>query len=142
MQKPIFHLAFPIHDPDLAKQFYIDGLGFNLGRENKHALIIHCQGHQIVAHVVDSALPEPESVYPHHFGLIFSTEQEWQALLDRVKHKALPLFTQPKVRFPGMPIEHKSFFVKDPSNNLLEFKYYTHEASIFGAKAVNQIGDL
>ena len=34
----LFHLAFPTHDVDAAKRFYLDGLGCTLGRESRQAV--------------------------------------------------------------------------------------------------------
>lgn len=80
----LFHLAFPVHDLVLAKDFYHHKLGFSLGRESAHALILEFGNHQIVAHKVDTLLPSQEGIYPRHFGLIFSSDMSlmlfWQKL--------------------------------------------------------------
>jgi len=48
---------------------------------------------------------------------------------------------EPKIRFPNSPLEHHSFFIKDPSNNLLEFKYYKHSLAIFGEQSFKSVGE-
>jgi extradiol dioxygenase family protein len=48
---------------------------------------------------------------------------------------------KPRVRFPGTRIEHHTFFLQDPSENLLEFKHYTHESAIFGEREFRAVGD-
>jgi len=53
----------------------------------------------------------------------------------------LPFYQQPRVRYPGTRIEHHTFFVEDPSHNLLEFKHYTHESAIFGEQGFQEVGD-
>jgi extradiol dioxygenase family protein len=49
--------------------------------------------------------------------------------------QGLEFFTDPEqpgiVRFSGRPEEHLTFFLKDPSNNLIEFKIYNNEEWIF-----------
>jgi|GEM_PF-5891606 len=50
MANILFHLAFPVHDFELAKYFYHNLLGFEIGRESEHALIFNFASHQIVAH--------------------------------------------------------------------------------------------
>jgi extradiol dioxygenase family protein len=45
------------------------------------------------------------------------------------------------VRFPGTPLEHHTFFLEDPSHNLLEFKHYVRESAIFGETEISTIGD-
>jgi len=141
MTNRLFHLAFPIHDVEAATRFYVDGLGCTLGRASKEALTFGLAGHQLVGHLVLGQIPEQQGIYPRHFGLIFLSETEWQALADRAKAKGLRFYQQPRVRFPGTRIEHRTFFLEDPSHNLLEFKHYTYESAIFGEHEHNQIGD-
>jgi extradiol dioxygenase family protein len=137
----LFHLAFPITDLAEAKKFYVEGLGCSLGREAESAVILGLAGHQIVAHLVEEPLPKQKGVYPRHFGLIFTSEKDWQALADRAKAKGLTFYQQPKTRFEGKSTEHRTFFLEDPSHNLLEFKFYVHESAIFGEQASHSIGD-
>lgn len=137
----LFHLAFPIHDLALAKEFYQDKLGFSLGRESEQALIFNFDNHQIVAHKVESKLPEQGSIYPRHFGLIFVDEREFDTFIERLKQHKVPFETPVKTRFKDSKIEHRSFFLKDPSNNLLEFKYYSFASAIFGEREFKKIGD-
>ncbi len=82
-----------------------------------------------------------KGIYPSHFGLIFVSQEEWQALADRAKAKGLSFYQQPRVRFPGTRIEHRTFFLEDPSRNLLEFKHYTYESAIFGEQDFTEVGD-
>jgi hypothetical protein len=101
---------------------------------------MNCYGHQIVAHVADDLTPQ-RGIYPRHFGLIFSQEQDWQALLQRAQAHQLKFYQSPKRRFPGTPLEHRTFFLEDPFFNLLEFKYYCHASAIFGEATYAQVGD-
>jgi hypothetical protein len=141
MTNSLFHLAFPIHDLQETLQFYVDGLGCTVGRRSKQAVTLGLAGHQLVGHLVPDQLPKQQGIYPRHFGLIFLSQVDWQALADRAKAKNLPFFQQPRVRFPGLRVEHHTFFLEDPSHNLLEFKHYTHESAIFGEHEHIQIGD-
>lgn len=141
MTQALFHLAFPIHDTEAAKRFYVEGLGCTLGRESHRAVTLGLAGHQLVAHVVPEAPSGQRGIYPRHFGLIFLERDQWQALVDRAKENRLTFHQQPRVRFPGTRIEHRTFFLKDPSGNLLEFKHYSHESAIFGEREFTEIGD-
>jgi len=141
MSDILFHLAFPIHDIDAAKRFYVDGLGCTLGRESGRAVIFGLPGHQLVAHVVDLPHESQQGIYPRHFGLVFLSKSQWQALVDRANKNVLPFYQQPRVRFPGTRIEHHTFFLQDPSRNLLEFKHYTYETAICGERDFREIGD-
>ncbi len=137
----LFHLAFPIHDLELAKTFYLDQLGCELGRSSEHALIFKFGAHQIVAHKIDAPLPPQQGIYPRHFGLIFQEKEKFDALIQRLNSKQVHFEIPLKTRFPNSKIEHQSFFLKDPSNNLLEFKYYTYPSAIFGEQELKQIGE-
>jgi extradiol dioxygenase family protein len=137
----LFHLAFPVTDLAAAKKFYVDGLGCSLGRETADAVILGLAGHQIVAHLVEESGPPQKGVYPRHFGLIFTVEKQWQALADRARAKGLTFYQQPRTRYEGKPTEHRTFFLEDPSRNLLEFKYYVHDSAIFGEQDHHEIGD-
>lgn len=141
MKDALFHLAFPIHDFEATLRFYVDGLGCAVGRRSKHAMTLGLAGHQLVAHVVPDESSKQKGIYPRHFGLVFLSLEEWQALADRAKEKGLCFYQQPRVRFPGTRIEHRTFFLEDPSHNLLEFKHYTYESAIFGEQGHGQVGD-
>ncbi|MEK7301278.1 MAG: glyoxalase, partial [Nitrospirota bacterium] len=68
-------------------------------------------------------------------------QSDWEAVAERARQHGLSFYQQPRVRFPGTRIEHRTFFLEDPSRNLLEFKHYTHESAIFGERDVTAVGD-
>ena len=136
----LFHLAFPVHDLAAAKQFYVEGLGCALGRESPTAVTFGLAEHQLVAHLSEDELDRQKGIYPRHFGLVLTREEEWQALADRAEAQHLTFYQQPRRRFPGTRIEHRTFFLEDPSGNLLEFKYYVHESAIFGERDYTSVG--
>ena len=141
MNQTIFHLAFPVTDIAQTKSFYIDGLGCIAGRETPHALILDLYGHQLVAHVTKEPLIAQRGIYPRHFGLIFTSQSDWDNLLARSQQQQLLFREEPKHRFVGSPLEHSTFFLEDPFYNLMEFKYYRHAQSIFGNYEYALIGD-
>lgn len=137
----LFHLAFPVHDLLLAKKFYQEQLGFSLGRESENALIFNFGAHQIVAHKVNEVSSLQEGIYPRHFGLIFLEKKEFLAFIARLEAKNIHFELPLKTRFKDTRIEHQSFFLKDYSHNLLEFKYYSFASAIFGEIDYKKIGD-
>ncbi|MGH2619431.1 MAG: VOC family protein [Anaerolineales bacterium] len=141
MGKILFHLAFPVTDLEEAKRFYVAGLGCSLGRESSSAITLELMGHQLVGHLTKEPLPPQQGIYPRHFGLVFTSEEDWQALVDRAKAKGLAFFQQPRRRFPETRLEHATFFLEDPAHNLLEFKHYRHDSAIFGEREYGEIGD-
>jgi len=141
MGSVFFHLAFPTHNLEEAKRFYVDGLGCTLGRQSPQAVLLEFKNHQIVAQLTTEPLPRQKGIYPRHFGLIFTNEEEWQEVVDRAKTHGLKFYQRPRRRFPGTRLEHQTFFLEDPSHNLLEFKHYTHDTAIFGEHDASTIGD-
>lgn len=141
MSPTLFHLTFPITNIAQTKEFYVNGLGCQPGRENSQAIILDLYGHQLVAHMTDELLTPQKGIYPRHFGLVFIDEADWKMLLERVQIKQLSLYQQPKQRFVGTPLEHRTFFLSDPFDNLMEFKFYAHRSAIFGDRDYDQIGD-
>src|SRR5574337_55766 len=93
----LFHLAFPVHDLAAAKRFYVEGLGCVLGRESSKAVTLGLVGHQLVAHLTTEPTVLQKGIYPRHFGLVLTLEEEWQALADRA----------PDV-LPGRPLSQSS----------------------------------
>lgn len=127
-------------DLETTKKFYVEGLGCTLGRQSDSAMILGLAGNQIVAHLVKESM-EQKGIYPRHFGLVFTSEKDWQALVERAKAKGLKFYQEPRHRYPGQRTEHRTFFLEDPSHNLLEFKHYTHESAIFGEQDHGEVGD-
>ncbi len=70
MSDSLFHLAFPVHDLESAKRFYVEGLGCTLGRESAHAVTFGLAGHQLVAHLSEGPSESQKGIYPRHFGLV------------------------------------------------------------------------
>jgi extradiol dioxygenase family protein len=142
MNKTLFHLAFPVNNIEETKAFYGEGLGCEIGRETRNSIIMNLYGHQIVAHVSQEPLTAQNGIYPRHFGLIFTDEADWETVLDAAQQKQLKFYQEPKRRFPGLPTEHRTFFLEDPFYNLLEFKYYCHLEAVFGCNEYAQVGDV
>ncbi|MBD2462261.1 VOC family protein [Oscillatoria sp. FACHB-1407] len=137
----IFHLAFPVTDITQTKDYYGNGLGCAIGRENATSVILNLYGHQLVAHLAHEPLELQRGIYPRHFGLIFNAESDWETLLERAQRQGLAFYQQPKERFVGSPLEHRTFFLEDPFHNLMEFKFYRHSTAIFGEVEYSAIGD-
>ena len=141
MHDAIFHLAFPVNDLETTRSFYVDGLGCTEGRTTKSALVLSLAGHQLVAHMIQEKQERPAGIYPRHFGLIFNNRNDWEELLGRAKDKGLTFYREKSLRFEGKPTEHRTFFLVDPSENLLEFKHYTRPEAILGETLSHEVGE-
>lgn len=122
-QADVFHLAIPAQNLDEAQRFYVDGLGCTLARCYDDRITLNFFGDQVVCHLSDRIDAAP-ALYPRHFGVTFRDRQSWESVLNRARSHDLPLFAPPFRRFDGRPEGHDAFVLRDPSNNLLEFKHY------------------
>ena len=141
MGQVLFHLAFPVTDLEEAKRYYVDGLGCTLGRMSTSAITLNLLGHQLVGHLTKAESQTPTSIYPRHFGLVFTSKEDWQGMEKRAREKGLRFYHEARRRYPGTRLEHTTFFLEDPFHNLLEFKHYTYESAIFGEQHLPHVGD-
>jgi extradiol dioxygenase family protein len=63
--------------------------------------------------------------------MTFRDKQDWERLLRVAKARDLPFFADPFRRFDGQPEGHDTFVLRDPSNNLLEFKHYDNPTMVY-----------
>ena len=122
-ENDVFHLAIPAADLDAAQEFYVTGLGCKLARRYADRITLDFFGDQVVCHLSESVEQAPE-LYPRHFGVTFRHREDWERLLKLARARGLSFFAEPFHRFADRVEEHETFVLADPSNNLLEFKYY------------------
>jgi uncharacterized protein len=137
MERPRFHLAFPVSSLDEARAFYGGLLGCPEGRSASDWVDFDFYGHQIVAHLAPDEvgsragnLVDGEQVPVRHFGVVL-TPEAWRELADRLAAAGARFLIEPQVRFRGRAGEQSTLFVLDPSGNALEFKAFADEAMIF-----------
>lgn len=128
--KQIFHLAIPCADLSKAKEYY-KNLGCEIAREHEDRINVNFFGHQLVCHYGPDEIDKNPKMYPRHFGMTLTDESQYSQFLEKVIAAKLPFFQKPFIRFAGKKEEHRSFLLIDPSNNLLEFKYYKNEEMIY-----------
>jgi hypothetical protein len=133
-----FHLAIPVHDLALARQFYGELLGFEEGRSSEHWIDYNCYGHQLVVHLDESMSVKPSEtsqVDGHgvpipHFGVVLDMES-WKQLANHLKNEGVRFVIEPYIRFEGKPGEQATMFFNDPSGNALEFKGFNDMSDLF-----------
>jgi len=133
----IFHLAFPVDNLGLAREFYGGVLGCDEGRSSEIWVDFNLFGHQIVTHLVKdkvetgySNLVDKDDVPIPHFGIILEMG-EWKKLAKRLREKDVRFVIEPKIRFEGEIGEQATMFLRDPSGNVLEFKGFKDFSKIF-----------
>ena len=126
----VFHLAIPTHDLDEAEAFYTSIMQATKARRYDDRVTFRFFDHQIVCHLAPDKIDKSagrnpfDHLYPRHFGITFESVKEFEALYEQVKKSDWPLLKPVFERFSGLPERHQTFFVADPSHNLLEFKHY------------------
>lgn len=137
---PPFHLAFPVHSVEAAREFYGGLLQCPEGRSAADWVDFNLYGHQIVAHVSPAAQPVNADLHHNpvdghhvpvpHFGVVLPWDQ-WEALAERLRTKGVRFVIEPYLRFQGQAGEQATMFFLDPSGNALEFKAFRDLSSLF-----------
>ena len=133
----LFHLAFPVHNLDAAREFYGTVLECEEGRSSECWIDFNLYGHQIVTHLApevagtkSSNHVDADHVPVPHFGIVLPMEQ-WKALSAKLKSKGVEFVIEPKIRFEGEVGEQATMFFLDPSGNALEFKGFNDFSQVF-----------
>lgn len=132
----VFHLAIPTHDLDAAEDFYTRVIGAVRARRYDDRVTFRFFDHQVVCHLdpdsVDMNQGDPfANLYPRHFGITFRDKSEFDALYERCQSSGWSLVKEVFERFGGYPERHQTFFVADPSHNLIEFKWYEDSRFVY-----------
>ncbi len=111
------HIHLHVADLNESKIFYIDGLGFDLIQEMQNTAVFTSTGgyhHHIAFNIWNGkgakALPD-NSVGMKYYSLIFPDEESRAKVIEKLA----------TLGFPAIRKEDK-IFVKDPSENLIEFQ--------------------
>ena len=131
-----FHLAIPVQEITITRDFYRDVLGCKEGRSSDHWVDFDFFGHQLVIHLNQSKknidtvnIVDGKDVPVPHFGIVL----DWQMFTQiekRIRNK-VEFIIKPYVRFKGERGEQKTMFFKDPSGNALEFKSFKNINQLF-----------
>ncbi len=131
-----FHLAIPVNNLEVCKEFYENILECSTGRSTEIWADYDFFGHQLVLHFDSNKRTlhhnkvDGKSVPVPHFGVVLS----WQNFLDfekKLKAKKIKFVIEPYDRFKNLPGEQRTMFFYDPSGNALEFKSFKNMSQLF-----------
>ena len=115
-----FHLSFAVPDLKQARQFYQDTLGCAVGRDQGSWIDVILFGHQITVHQESEHM---KSRPIDHFGPILD-KSEWENVRERCESAGVEFSMRPLILADGTAQESGKFTIKDPADNVIEFKYY------------------
>ena len=131
-----FHLAIPVHNLIIAREFYSKTLGFVEGRSDEKWIDFNFYGHQLVIHhtgektTSNNNFVDGHGVPVPHFGVVL-TMNKWQSFKKRLISKKISFIIEPYIRFQNLPGEQATMFFLDPSGNALEFKAFKNLDNLF-----------
>ena len=132
-----FHLAIPVSNLELARDFYGNVLGCPEGRSSDHWVDFDLFGHQLVIHYKEgnNGAEGHNPVDGHdvpipHFGVVLEWS-DWQALAEKLRAKGIKFVIEPYIRFKGQVGEQATMFFLDPCGNALEFKALKDMGQLF-----------
>ena len=132
-----FHLAIPVHDLSIARDFYENKLGLVTGRTSDQWADYNFFGHQLVVHEVTEFKGhkhfnevDGKSVPIPHFGIVLPWD-DFQNFSKHLISKNVPFEIAPYLRFEGKAGEQMTLFFYDPSGNALEFKCFRNMDQLF-----------
>lgn len=132
-----FHLAIPVDDIDVCRNFYTNTLNLEEGRSSNHWVDYNFFGHQLVIHYKPKTKEDSHTnsvdgkdVPVPHFGVVLQW-QDFHDFADLLKSKNINFIIEPYIRFEGQVGEQATMFFKDPSGNALEFKAFKDINQLF-----------
>ncbi len=133
-----FHLAIPVQNLELCRNFYLTVLGCTEGRSSDHWVDFNFFGHQLVLHqkqgfvkpeIVSNPVDGHDVPVPH-FGVVLDWN-DWEKLAERLANAQIQFEIEPYIRFKGLAGEQGTFFFYDPEGNALEFKAFKNQEQLF-----------
>ena len=130
----IFHLSIPVRDLDEALRFYVDALGAKPGRRHDDWLDILVWGHQVTLQLRPEEVLPPVAQGKRHFGVVVPWH-EWESEAARIRASGMRFLAEPQVLLAGTPEEQAKFYLRDPSDNVIEVKAYRDIGRTLGIDA-------
>lgn len=115
-----FHLSFVVPQLRVAEEFYVNFLGCIKGRDTGQWIDIIFFGHQLTLHQETKSM-QAKSI--DHFGVILD-KSEWLSVAQRLQVDNFSFIVPPNETTNEDHSESGKFIIKDPANNLIEFKFY------------------
>ncbi|MGK7876874.1 MAG: VOC family protein [Xenococcaceae cyanobacterium] len=125
-----FHLSLYVNSLEEARKFYVELLGLELRRASQKSIHVDFFGHQLTLNLDEDY--DSISIQKHngvdaptpHFGAVLP-QSVWHKLRNKLIDKHFQFYYKPYMRFENTNHEQEVMFMRDPSGNSIELKYYT-----------------
>lgn len=134
-----FHLAIPVNNLKVCRDFYGKILNCEEGRSASHWVDFNFFGHQLVIHQrpistensknISNPVDGQDVPIPH-FGVVLDWDK-WHDLKELISGKNIQFVIEPYIRFKGEKGEQATMFFLDPEGNALEFKAFKNIENLF-----------
>ncbi|WP_163970234.1 VOC family protein [Oceanobacillus halotolerans] len=89
-------------------------------------MLIDFFGHELGCYVSPKMMDQHPTMCPGHFGITFLEIEAYKETLKlAVQHEVL-FFKKPMIHLEGTGEEHMTYFLLDPTNNVIQFRYYSY----------------
>jgi len=127
---PVLHLSLAVRDLAAAREFYVDGLGCDLGRVRDGWVDVWFHGMQVTLHEQPADVVEPGHNAVRHFGVTLDLD-DFAAVLARLESRTIEWVRPLQTDYAGTPREQTKAMIADPSGNAIELKAYADPAVAF-----------
>jgi extradiol dioxygenase family protein len=127
---PILHVSLAVRDLAAAREFYVDGLGCEIGRVRDDWIDVWFHGMQVTLHEDPEQVVAPGDRAVRHFGVTLGAD-ELAAVLARLESRPVVWLRPLQTDYPGTPRAQTKAMVADPSGNAIELKSYADPDAAF-----------
>jgi extradiol dioxygenase family protein len=127
---PILHVSLAVRDLAVAREFYVNGLGCELGRVRDDWVDVWFHGLQLTLHEDPDQVVPPGDRAVRHFGVTLTADQ-LTAVLARLTSRTVDWVRPLQTDYAGTPREQTKAMIADPSGNAIELKAYADPAAAF-----------
>jgi extradiol dioxygenase family protein len=127
---PVLHLSLAVRDVEEAREFYVDGLGCELGRVRDGWVDVWFHGMQVTLHEQPTDVVEPRPNAVRHFGVTLGLD-DLAAILARLESRTVEWVRPLQTDYAGTPREQTKAMIADPSGNAIELKAYADPTAAF-----------
>lgn len=131
---PILHLSIPVSDLEVARWFYEDAHGCQVGRVRDDWLDVWFFGMQLTLQERPDPVLSLAGQGVRHFGVVMGGARSYVELIERLRSHNVRWVAEPTTETEAGLSGKTSAKVGDPSGNVIEIKCYENPSECFGKR--------